>query len=78
VALTGDAPEGGVSDGKGKIFINLEDKSAIDVVDTKTWKVVGTYPITACDGPRLRCIAEADLHPGWTGWQRDRGARRFA
>ena len=38
--LTGDGPEGGVSDGKGRIYINLEDKNAIDVVDTKTWKVV--------------------------------------
>lgn len=51
VTLTGDAPEGGVSDGKGRIFINLEDKSSIDVVDTKTWKVVATWPIAPCDGP---------------------------
>jgi DNA-binding beta-propeller fold protein YncE len=46
---SGDAPEGGVSDGKGKIFINIEDKNAIDVVDTKTWKVIASYP--TCDGP---------------------------
>lgn len=51
VTLTGDAPEGGVSDGKGRIFINLEDKNAIDVVDAKTWKVVATWPIAPCDGP---------------------------
>ena len=51
VTLTGDAPEGGVSDGKGRIFINLEDKNSIDVVDTKTWKVVATWPIAPCDGP---------------------------
>lgn len=51
VELTGDAPEGGVSDGKGRIFINLEDKNAIDVIDTKTWKVTATWPITPCDGP---------------------------
>ncbi|HEX7981550.1 MAG TPA: hypothetical protein VF461_23260, partial [Gemmatimonadaceae bacterium] len=51
VVLTGRAPEGGVSDGKGRIFINLEDQNAIDVVDTKTWKVVATWPITPCDGP---------------------------
>jgi DNA-binding beta-propeller fold protein YncE len=51
IALTGDAPEGGVSDGKGRIFINLEDKNAIDVVDTKTWTVVATWPIAQCDGP---------------------------
>jgi DNA-binding beta-propeller fold protein YncE len=51
VTLSGNAPEGGVSDGKGRIFINLEDKNAIDVVDTKTWKVVATWPIALCDGP---------------------------
>jgi hypothetical protein len=51
VELTGMGPEGGVSDGKGRIFINLEDKNAIDVVDTKTWKVVATWSIAPCDGP---------------------------
>jgi DNA-binding beta-propeller fold protein YncE len=51
IVLTGEAPEGGVSDGKGRIFINIEDKNAIDVVDTKTWKVVETWPIDPCDGP---------------------------
>ncbi len=51
IALTGRAPEGGVSDGKGRIFINEEDKNAIDVVDAKTWKVVATWPIAPCDGP---------------------------
>jgi len=51
VTLTGKGPEGGVSDGKGRIFINLEDKNAIDVVPTKTWKVVATWPIEPCDGP---------------------------
>jgi len=51
VTLSGRAPEGGVSDGKGRIFINLEDKNAIDVVDTKTWKVVASWPIEPCDGP---------------------------
>ncbi len=51
VTLTGNAPEGGVSDGKGRIFINVEDGNAIDVVDSKTWKVAATWPIAPCDGP---------------------------
>ena len=51
IQLSGDAPEGGVSDGKGRIFINLEDKNAIDVVDTRTWKVVKTWKIDPCDEP---------------------------
>jgi DNA-binding beta-propeller fold protein YncE len=52
VTLTGSSPEGGVSDGKGHIFINLEDKHAIDVVDTKTWKVTATWKLEPCkEGP---------------------------
>jgi len=51
VTLSGNGPEGGVSDGKGRMFINLEDKNAIDVVDTRTWKVIATWPIAPCDGP---------------------------
>jgi len=51
VALSGNAPEGGVSDGKGRIFINIENKNAIDVIDTKTWKLVTTWSIEPCDGP---------------------------
>jgi hypothetical protein len=48
---SGSAPEGGVSDGKGRIFINLEDTDAMDVIDTKTWKVVATWPVAPCKGP---------------------------
>ncbi len=51
IALSGMAPEGGVSDGKGRLFINIEDRNSIDVIETKTWTVVGNYPIPTCDGP---------------------------
>jgi formylmethanofuran dehydrogenase subunit D len=51
VTLSGTAPEGGVSDGKGKIYINIENKNAIDVVDTKTWTRIATWDISPCDGP---------------------------
>ena len=51
VALSGAAPEGGASDGKGRIFINIEDGNAIDVVDTKTWTLTTTWKIDPCDGP---------------------------
>jgi hypothetical protein len=51
ITLSDDSPEGGVGDGKGHIFINLEGKNAIDVIDTKTWKVAHTWPIEPCDGP---------------------------
>lgn len=51
VELSGNAPEGGVSDGKGHIYINIENKNAIDVIDAKTWKLVTTWDISPCDGP---------------------------
>lgn len=51
VALSGNAPEGGASDGKGHVFINIEDKNAIDVVDLKSMKVTATWSIDPCDGP---------------------------
>ena len=51
VMLNGNAPEGGVSNGKGRIFINSEDGNAVEVVDDKTWKVIDTWPVSPCEGP---------------------------
>lgn len=51
IKLDGEGPEGGVSNGKDRIYVNLEDKNAIDVIDTKTWQVIGMWPIAPCDGP---------------------------
>ena len=51
VKLSDNGPEGGVSDGKGRIFINLEGKNAIDVIDAKTWTKIATWDISPCDGP---------------------------
>ena len=50
VAL-GGAPEFAVADGKGKIYNNLEDKNSMVVFDTKTLKVIKTYPLAPCGGP---------------------------
>jgi YVTN family beta-propeller protein len=50
VAL-GGAPEFAVTDGKGKIYNNLEDKSSLNVIDSKTLKVVKNYPLAPCGGP---------------------------
>jgi hypothetical protein len=51
INLDGEGPEGGVSNGKDRVYINLEDKNAIDVIDSRTWKVIGMWPIAPCDGP---------------------------
>jgi len=44
IALEGK-PEFPVSDGKGKIFVNIEDKSLISVIDANTLKVEKSWPI---------------------------------
>ncbi|WP_183560436.1 YncE family protein [Mucilaginibacter sp. SP1R1] len=47
----GGAPEFAVADGKGNIFNNLEDKSSLNVIDSKTLKVIKNYPLAPCGGP---------------------------
>jgi DNA-binding beta-propeller fold protein YncE len=47
----GGGPEFAVSDGKGIIYNNLEDKNSLDVIDTKTMKVITSYPLSPCGGP---------------------------
>lgn len=49
--LDDDGPEGAASDGKGRIFVNLEGKNEIQELDVKTMKVLATWPISPCDGP---------------------------
>ena len=41
----GGKPEEAVSNGKGKLFVNLEDKSQIAEVDMKDYKVLNRWPI---------------------------------
>jgi YVTN family beta-propeller protein len=44
-------PEAAVSDGKGKVFVNIEDKSEVCVINVKTWKVEQTWSIAPGEGP---------------------------
>jgi DNA-binding beta-propeller fold protein YncE len=46
----GGAPEQAQADGKGKIFIDLEDKEAIAVVDANSMKMMGKYDISSKGG----------------------------
>jgi outer membrane protein assembly factor BamB len=50
IALPG-RPETGVSDGKGKVFVNLEDKNQIAVIDIAAHKVLTSWPLTGCEEP---------------------------
>jgi DNA-binding beta-propeller fold protein YncE len=47
----GGSPEFGVADGKGKVYVNLEDKSAIAVIDTRKLKLLSTWPLEPGDEP---------------------------
>src|SRR2546422_7671457 len=51
VPLEDNGPEGAASDGKGKIFVNNEGTSTMQVIDTKTWKAIASWPLAPCDGP---------------------------
>jgi hypothetical protein len=46
----GGAPEQAVSDGKGHLYIDLEDKDAIAVVDANTMKMTGKYDLSSRGG----------------------------
>ena len=41
----GGAPEQAVSDGKGHVFVDIEDKDKVAVVDSRTLKVTGQYDL---------------------------------
>lgn len=44
-------PEFSATDGKGKVFVNIEDKSMINVINVTTLKVEQHWPIAPGDGP---------------------------
>ncbi len=44
-------PEFAVADGKGHIFVNIEDTNEIVDIDTAKAAVTKKYPLTGCDGP---------------------------
>jgi DNA-binding beta-propeller fold protein YncE len=51
VELEDNSPEGAATDGKGRIFVNNEGKSTIQVIDVKTWKAIASWPLAPCEGP---------------------------
>jgi hypothetical protein len=59
----GGKPETGVTDGKGMLWVNVEDKSELAVVDTRTLAVKAHWALAPCEEP--------------TGLALDRAARRL-
>lgn len=52
----GGRPETASPDGEGHVFVNLENKNSILEFDSKTLKVLNTWPIAPCDGPSGQAI----------------------
>ncbi|BAU55561.1 YncE family protein [Mucilaginibacter gotjawali] len=50
IQLTG-WPETATSDGKGRIYVNNAEKSEIDVIDAKTYKIIHTWALAPGKGP---------------------------
>jgi len=44
-------PETPVLDGKGSIFLNIEDKNSLVEIDAKTMTIKHTYPLPGCEAP---------------------------
>ncbi len=51
----GGAPQQATTDGKGHVYIDVEDKGKIAVVDAKTFKVTSQFDLEGKGGPA----------PGW-------------
>jgi DNA-binding beta-propeller fold protein YncE len=45
------SPEFPVADGAGHVYVNIEDKSALVQIDSKTLKVTATWPLAPCEEP---------------------------
>ena len=46
-----ESPEFSVSDGTGHLYVNIESKSELVRIDSRTLKVTATWPVAPCDGP---------------------------
>src|SRR5258708_14122068 len=44
-------PEAPVADGKGRVYVNIEDKGSIAVIDSGTNKVIAEWPMAGCEEP---------------------------
>lgn len=50
IAFDGN-PELGASDGKGHVYVNIEDQAQVVVIDTASLQVTHTWALPGCEGP---------------------------
>jgi hypothetical protein len=53
-------PETAQADGKGHMYVNIEDKSELSEIDAETLKVTQSWPLAPCDGPSGQAIDTAN------------------
>lgn len=58
----GGQPEFGVSDGKGLVFANLEDKAEVVVIDARALKVMTRWSLAPCEAPTGLALDPAGRH----------------
>ncbi len=60
IKLSGEGAETAQDDPAiGRVFVNIEDSSVIDVIDVATHKVVATWPVAPAEGPTGMAIDTA-------------------
>lgn len=47
----GGSLELGAADGRGRMYVNIEDRNEVAVLDTQARKLVSRFPLAGCDGP---------------------------
>ena len=52
----GGAPEFAVADGKGTVYVNLEDKNELAAIDSRTLSIKSRWPVAPAGGPTALAI----------------------
>jgi WD40 repeat protein len=61
VIKVGSPLEFAAADGKGRLYVNLEEKAQVAVIDTAADKVVATYPLPNCTRPTGLAVTKEGL-----------------
>lgn len=57
----GGKPETAVSDEKGKLYVNIEDKNEIAVIDLKSYQILARWPLKTGESPSGLAIDKATM-----------------
>jgi YVTN family beta-propeller protein len=57
----GGGLEFAVADGRGHVFVNVEDRNEMAVIDTRKLKLAARYPLPGCEGPTGMALTAADV-----------------